>query len=205
MDLPTLLITVGPIVAGYFIGGIPFGIVVARLVGGPDPRTVGSGRTGGANTARAIGGRAAIVAGLLDAGKGAVSALIPLLLGAGPVVQVLAALAAILGHSRSPYIGLRGGRGIAPGFGGLVVIQPLVALIVVPFFVAVLVVGRISSVASLSASALAMVALIGAVILFQMDPAYAVYAVAAAAMIWLFHVDNIQRLLAGQERRIDHR
>ena len=67
---------------------------------------------------RALGFRAAVVAGLLDAAKGAVAAAIPLLLGSGPLVQVLAALAAILGHSRSPYIRFGGGRGIAPASAG---------------------------------------------------------------------------------------
>jgi glycerol-3-phosphate acyltransferase PlsY len=205
MDLPTLAITVGPIVAGYFIGGIPFGIVVARIVGGPDPRSLGSGRTGGANVMRALGLRAAVVAGLLDAGKGAVAAIIPLLLGSGPLVQVLAALAAILGHSRSPYIRFGGGRGIAPGFGGLIVIQPLIGLAIVPIFGIILVASRISSLASLTSAALAMVGLLVAVAAFGMNPAYAVYAVGGAAMIWLFHSDNIQRLLAGQERRIEFR
>ena len=203
MDLSTVVVTIGPIVAGYFIGGIPFGLVVARLIGGPDPRTIGSGRTGGANVLRALGPRAALVAGLLDAAKGSVSALIPLVLGAPPIVQVLAALAAILGHSRSPYIGFGGGRGIAPGFGGLLVIQPVLALVIVPIFGLILVGSRISSLASLTSSALAMVGLLIAVFVFGMHPAYAVYAVAGAAMIWLFHTDNIRRLLAGEERRIE--
>lgn len=205
MNLPTLAIIVGPIVAGYLIGAIPFGLVVARLVGGPDPRSLGSGRTGGANVLRALGFRWALVAGLLDAAKGAVSALIPLLLGAGPVVQVLAALASILGHSRSPYIGFGGGRGIAPGFGSLLVIQPVVALVIVPIFGLILLASRISSLASLTSSAVAMVGVLAAVVLYGMHPAYAAYAVGAAGMIWLFHHDNIQRLLAGQERRIDWR
>ncbi|HYX12144.1 MAG TPA: glycerol-3-phosphate 1-O-acyltransferase PlsY [Candidatus Acidoferrum sp.] len=205
MDLPTLAITVGPIVAGYFIGGIPFGIVVARVVGGPDPRSLGSGRTGGANVMRALGFRAAVVAGLLDAAKGAVAAAIPLMLGSGPLVQVLAALAAILGHSRSPYIRFGGGRGIAPGFGGLAVIAPLIALVIVPIFGFILVASRISSLASLTSSALAMIGLLIAVGAFGMNPAYAVYAVGGAAMIWLFHSDNIRRLLTGQERRIEFR
>src|ERR687888_1819495 len=203
MDWSASLVAIGPIIAAYFIGGIPFGLVVARAVGGPDPRTIGSGRTGGANVLRALGPRAALVAGLLDAGKGAASALIPLLLGSGPVVQVLAALAAILGHSRSPYIGFGGGRGIAPGFGGLAVIQPVLALIIVPIFGLILLAGRISSLASLTSSALAMVGLLVAVAVFGLHPVYAVYAVAGAGMIWLFHSDNIRRLLAGQERRID--
>jgi len=205
MDLPTLAITVGPIVAGYFIGGIPFGIVVARVVGGPDPRSLGSGRTGGANVMRALGFRAAVVAGLLDAAKGAVAAAIPPMLGSGPLVQVLAALAAILGHSRSPYIRFGGGRGIAPGFGGLAVIAPPIALAIVPIFGFILIASRISSLASLTSSALAMIGLLIAVGAFGMNPAYAVYAVGGAGMIWLFHSDNIRRLLTGQERRIEFR
>jgi glycerol-3-phosphate acyltransferase PlsY len=200
------LVTAGALVlAGYLIGSIPFGIVVARLVGGPDPRTLGSGRTGGANVVRALGPRAGIAAGLLDAAKGAVAALLPALVGAGPVVQVLAALAAILGHSRSVYIRFGGGRGIAPAFGGLVVIQPLVALVAIVAFVAVLVVSRISSLASLTASALACLALLAAVVGLGMHPAFAVFALVATAMIWLFHRDNIQRLITGSERRIEWR
>ena len=54
------------LVAGYLLGGIPFGIIVPRLIGGPDPRTIGSGRTGGANVSRAVGYRWALVSGLLD-------------------------------------------------------------------------------------------------------------------------------------------
>ncbi len=87
MDTQTVIVAVVSIVAAYFIGGIPFGVVMARVVGGQDPRTVGSGRTGGANTMRAIGPRAALVAGLLDAAKGSVAVAIPILLGAGFVVR----------------------------------------------------------------------------------------------------------------------
>ncbi len=120
--------------AAYFIGGIPFGIVVARLVGGRDPRSIGSGRTGGANTLRAIGPRWALVSGLLDAAKGSVAVLIPRVLGFGPEFEVLGALVAIVGHSRSPYIGFGGGRGVSVAWGTLVVIQPLVALAILPVF-----------------------------------------------------------------------
>jgi len=202
MDVPTLLVAALLIAAGYGVGAIPFGIVVARVVGGPDPRSMGSGRTGGANAVRALGPRAGIAAGLLDAAKGAVAALLPLLVQADPVVQVLAALAAILGHSRSIFIGFGGGRGIAPAFGGLVVIQPLVALLAFAAFAVVLLTSRISSLASLTASTLACIGLVAAVIRFGMHPAYAAYAVVATAMIWLFHRDNIERLIAGRERRI---
>ena len=205
VDLGSLFVAVATILAGYLIGGIPWGIIVARAVGGPDPRTIGSGRTGGANTLRAIGTRAAIVAGLLDAAKGSVAVLIAIATGAGPVVEVLAALAAIVGHSRSPYIGFRGGRGIAPGWGSLLIIQPVVAILVVPIFVGILVLTRISSLASLATSAVAAIALAVAVVILGMSPVYFGYAVAGAAIIWLFHADNIHRLLSGEERRIEFR
>ena len=71
------------IAAGYVIGGIPWGVIVAKVSGGTDPRTIGSGRTGGANTMRAIGPRHALTAGLLDMHKGTAAVLLARALGAG--------------------------------------------------------------------------------------------------------------------------
>ncbi len=193
------------VVVAYLIGGIPWGVVMAKVTGGPDPRTIGSGRTGGANVMRALGPRIAAASGLLDVLKGIVAVAIAIAVGAGLPVQILAALAAILGHSRSVFIGFSGGRGIAPGLGGLIVIHPIAALVVMPVFAVVLLVGRYSSVASLTATALGALTVIFTVVAFDLSPLYAVYAVAAAGMIWLFHLDNIQRLLAGSERRIEFR
>ena len=154
---------------------------------------------------RALGMRAALVAGFLDAAKGSVSVLLAMALGADPIVQVLAALASIIGHSRSPYIGLRGGRGVAPAWGALLVIQPVVALFVIPVFLGVLVLTRISSLASLSGSIAGSVALLVAVAVVPLPTAFAAYAVLGAVVIWIFHADNIQRLLAGEERRVELR
>ncbi len=67
METRDLFVGLISVLFGYFIGGIPWGIVVARLTGGPDPRTVGSGRTGGANVMRALGVKAAGVVAVLDA------------------------------------------------------------------------------------------------------------------------------------------
>ena len=191
--------------AAYFIGGIPFGIVVARLVGGRDPRSIGSGRTGGANTLRAIGPRWALVSGLLDAAKGSVAVLIPRVLGFGPEFEVLGALVAIVGHSRSPYIGFGGGRGVSVAWGTLVVIQPLVALAILPVFGGVILATRISSLGSLLGSLFGGLLMIALVALLGLPPAYDVYAAGSVALIWIFHLDNIARLLRGTERRIDRR
>jgi acyl phosphate:glycerol-3-phosphate acyltransferase len=205
MDTGQVLLAVVVVALAYAIGGIPWGVVVARLTGGPDPRTIGSGRTGGANVMRALGPRLALLSGLLDVGKGIVAVLIAIAVGGGLGLQVLAALAAIFGHSRSLWIGFAGGRGIAPAFGTLVVIAPVAALIVIPTFVIVLLVGRYSSLASLTATAVGAVVVIAMVVLFQLSPLYIVYAFGAGGMIWLFHLDNIQRLLSGSERRIEWR
>lgn len=193
------------IVVAYVIGGIPWGVVIAKLTGGPDPRTIGSGRTGGANVMRALGPRAAAASGLLDVLKGIVAVVIAIAVGGGLLLQVLAAVAAIVGHSRSIFINFSGGRGIAPGFGGLIVIHPIAALVVMPVFAIVLLVGRYSSLASLTATAIGALVVIATVVLYGLSPLYAAYAVVAAGMIWLFHLDNIQRLLAGSERRIEFR
>ncbi|MEO5884146.1 MAG: glycerol-3-phosphate 1-O-acyltransferase PlsY [Candidatus Limnocylindrales bacterium] len=205
MDVADLAIAAAVIGFAYLVGGIPWGVVMAKLTGGPDPRTIGSGRTGGANVMRALGPRVAVASGLLDVLKGVVAVGVAIVVGAGLPIQILAALAAILGHSRSVFIGFAGGRGIAPGFGGLIVLHPIAALVVLPVFAVVLLVGRYSSLASLTATALGAVTVVVTVVAFDVQPLYAVYAIAAAAMIWLFHLDNIQRLLAGTERRIEFR
>jgi glycerol-3-phosphate acyltransferase PlsY len=191
--------------AAYFIGGIPFGILVARLIGGQDPRSIGSGRTGGANTLRAIGPRWALAAGLLDAAKGTVAVLIPRLLGFGPGLEVLGALVAIVGHSRSPYIGFGGGRGVSVAWGTLVIIQPLVAVVIIPVFAGVILVTRISSLGSLVGSLFGGLVMIILVSLQGLPQIYDLYAAGSVGLIWLFHHDNIARLLNGTERRIDRR
>lgn len=190
------------VVAAYVIGGIPWGVIVARLSGGPDPRTIGSGRTGGSNVMRALGPRLALLAGLLDLLKGVVAVLLARVLGAGPGVEVFAALAAVIGHSRSPFLGFGGGRGVATGFGALLAFSPLVALAILPVFAITIWVTRYSSLGSLVASATGGVLLAIATAVVPLSPWYYLYAVGGTLLIFLFHADNIQRLLAGEERRI---
>ncbi|HEV7605263.1 MAG TPA: glycerol-3-phosphate 1-O-acyltransferase PlsY [Candidatus Limnocylindrales bacterium] len=205
MDVGRIALAAVVVGGAYLIGGIPWGVVIARLTGGPDPRTIGSGRTGGANVLRALGPRAAALSGLLDMLKGVVAVLIAIAVGGGLTLEVLAALAAIVGHSRSPFIGFSGGRGIAPGFGGLIVISPLAAVVTLPVFAVVLLVSGYSSLASLTATAVAALAIIAITNASDQSSLYIVYALASGGLIWLFHLDNIRRLLSGSERRITWR
>ncbi len=202
MSIPDLLRAAVVIVAAYLVGSIPWGVIVARAAGGPDPRSLGSGRTGGSNMMRAVGPRLALVSGLLDAAKGSVAVLIAYALGAGALVAVLAAFLSIVGHSRSIFLGFGGGRGVAPAFGALLVISPLVTIAILPIFIGVIAISKYSSLGSLSASAASAVFLIIQVAVTGMDPWYYTYGVGGAALIWIFHKDNIGRLLAGTERKI---
>jgi len=201
MDPVVVLRAAAITVAAFVIGGIPWGVIVARLSGGPDPRTIGSGRTGGANVMRAVGPRLALVSGLLDMLKGTAAVLLARFLGAGVEVEVLAGLAAIVGHSRSPFLGFSGGRGVSAAFGAALVLAPLASAVILVVFVGVLAVSRYTSLASLVSAAVGGITLAVQVIATDLPLALLVFAMGGAVLIWLFHLDNIGRLLRGEERK----
>jgi glycerol-3-phosphate acyltransferase PlsY len=205
MQYQDLLVVGTALVAGYLIGGIPFGVIVTRLVGGPDPRSIGSGRTGGANVSRAVGFRWAGLSGVLDMLKGTAAVLLVVAAGGGPVPQIAAALAAIVGHSRSPYIRLQGGRGTATAAGGAIILAPIILVTLIPVFALTILVTRISSIGSLSASLVGGIVMIVVAAVTPLPPIYFVYGVGVPGLIWAFHLDNIGRLLRGEERRIGSR
>ena len=112
MDWSALPLAALLVALAYVSGSIPIGVLVARVSGGPDPRTVGSGRTGGTNALRALGRKWAAIVVVGDVLKGAAPVLLARWLGAGPTVEVVCALAAVLGASRSLFLGFHGGRGV---------------------------------------------------------------------------------------------
>jgi acyl phosphate:glycerol-3-phosphate acyltransferase len=199
--LPQPLLDALIVVAAYLIGSLPMGVVVARLTGARDPRTVGSGRTGGTNALRAMGFRRALTVGLLDIAKGAVPVLIAMALGAAPLIRALAGVAAVLGAWKSVFLGFHGGRGVASGIGAMLVIQPLAVLLAAPVFFGLIWLTRYVSVGSLAGSAAAVAILGGFVWAGVNELADLAFGVPAAAVVWLAHWDNIGRLLRGEERR----
>jgi glycerol-3-phosphate acyltransferase PlsY len=205
MDWSSLPLAAVLVVAAYLSGAVPMGVIVARLSGGPDLRTVGSGRTGGTNALRALGRKRAAIVVTGDVLKGAVPVLVAQALGAGPLVEVLCGLAAVLGASRSIFLGFTGGRGVGTGVGTMLVIQPLALLIAVPVFVGVILATRYVSLGSLTGSAAMAVSvwLFWMVANGRLSVAYPIYAAAGAALVWLAHADNIERLLHGTERKLD--
>jgi acyl phosphate:glycerol-3-phosphate acyltransferase len=190
------------VVMGYLVGSLPMGVIVARLTGGVDPRTVGSGRTGGTNALRAMGARRAIVVGLLDVAKGAIPILLATALDVATGVAALTGLAAVLGSWRSVFLRFGGGRGVATSVGGMLAISIPVVLLAAPVFFGIIYITRFVSLGSLLGTATGTLVSLAFVALGWLDAAWLLFTGGAVAIVWVAHRDNIQRLLAGTERRI---
>jgi glycerol-3-phosphate acyltransferase PlsY len=139
--------------------------------------------------------------GLLDIAKGAVPVLIARVAGADELVQALAGIAAVLGAWRSVFLGFHGGRGVATAIGAMLVISPLVVLLGAPIFFGVIWATRYVSLGSLAGSLAGGVLLLLLVVAGWDHPVWLVYGVAAVAIVWIAHADNIRRLLSGEERK----
>ena len=199
-----LLRTAILVAIAYLAGSIPVGALVARRVGGPDLRSVGSGRTGGTNALRALGRKWAAVVVIGDLLKGALPVVMARVMTGEPLVEVLCGGAAVTGAIWSIFAGFRSGRGVGTGVGTMLVIQPLAVLLAAPVFVVAILLTRYVSLGSLLASA----AMVPVMLLFLLIAPgtplpYVIYAAVGAALIWLAHADNIDRLLHGTERKFD--
>jgi acyl phosphate:glycerol-3-phosphate acyltransferase len=179
----------------YLCGSIPFGLLIARAASGKDVRTVGSGNIGATNVARAAGKSAAIATLVLDAVKG----LVPVLLAARsphsqPALPAACAIAAVLGHCFPPWLGFRGGKGVATGLGVSLALAPWAALGGALAWLVLFKLFRISSIGSLAGMAVALVL----AALTASRPALLGLA-GVSLLILIRHQANIRRLLRRQE------
>lgn len=185
---------------GYLVGGIPTGLLLAR-VRGIDLRSVGSGNIGATNAVRALGTRLGLVVFALDAGKAAFPVWLAMHAFAGGAeaewAPALVAMAAVLGHIFPIYLGFRGGKGVACALGVFLALDPAIALAAVVMYAQGIWLTRTSAVGSLTAvTAMAMT-----VILADKPVAQQVLAVAAATVIWLRHTSNIRQLTRDAKAR----
>ena len=196
MDSPTLLFLLLPF--SYVLGSVPCGLLVVRLLGGVDPRGVGSGNIGATNVLRTSGKAAGALTLLGDVGKGALPVCLALALALGPYAVAAVGLSAFLGHLFPIFLRFKGGKGVATACGVFLVISPValgVSALVLVFVVAVT---RYVSVGSMSAA----VALPMACAFTSSDPAYVWLAVAVAILIVFKHSENIKRLIRGTEGKL---
>jgi glycerol-3-phosphate acyltransferase PlsY len=201
--LPQPLIDVLFVAIGYLTGSLPMGVIVARLTGARDPRTVGSGRTGGTNALRAMGARRALAVAALDVLKGFIPVAAASLLGASSIGVALTGVAAVVGAWASVFLRFHGGRGVATGIGAALFIQPLAVLLAAPFFFGTIWITRFVSLGSLLGVAAGALGMGLFVLLGWNDWPDFVFGVAGATVVWIAHHDNIERLLRGEERRFE--
>lgn len=206
--MTTVGVLAAVIAVAYLLGSLPTGYLAGRFLKAIDIRDHGSGSTGATNVLRVLGKGPALAVFLIDVLKGVLAvAIARLLVQSWPTQSlqpswflVLAALAALIGHSAPVWLRFKGGKSVATGLGVLIGLVPLISLLAVAIFGAVLAVSRIVSLGSILAAAS-----MGALMVWTYhasQPAYALFgAVAAIYVIWR-HRSNMERLLQGREPRI---
>lgn len=199
--MPGPLAGIALVVGSFLLGAIPWGYLAGKAAGGIDLRAVGSGGTGATNVLRTLGLRASAAVFVLDFAKGIVPVLAAKALGFTPDWVAAAAIAAVAGHCWSPFIGFKGGKGVATGAGAAITLFPPV-LVVLPIMAALVWQTKFVSLGSLVASGLAAALAIGFAHSGRLDTSAALAIAVIAAIIVVRHEANIRRLLAGTERRI---
>ncbi|HET6928715.1 MAG TPA: glycerol-3-phosphate 1-O-acyltransferase PlsY [Candidatus Acidoferrum sp.] len=187
--------------AAYFLGSIPFGLILAKLFAGSDIRKSGSGNIGATNVARVVGPSAGIITLALDVAKGAAAVwLASRVTAQSSTAMTLAAIAALLGHCFPIWLKFKGGKGVATALGVFLVLSPLAALCALVVFILVAIAWRYASLASVSAAAS-----MPLLMYFLWAPGHAPPLVVdfgtlfASALVIFKHDANLQRLVDGEE------
>lgn len=215
--LIVLIICILYLIVAYLIGSIPTGYWLAKMLKGIDIRTVGSGSTGATNVYRSVGKVAGITVFFIDFCKGYFPVVLANWVLFGNVMYatgcryetvdsyhllpVLAAAATLIGHSRSIFLGFKGGKSAATGLGTLFALDFRVGLFTFLLWMLVLYVSKMVSVASILATAVC----IPLMIFFRSIPSYIIYCIFGFIYVTIRHKANIGRILAGTEPRIGGR
>jgi glycerol-3-phosphate acyltransferase PlsY len=205
---------VAAIIVGYLLGSIPFGLLLTRRYAKVDVTKYGSGKIGATNVLRTAGRKVAILVAALDLSKGMLAVIFAgLIVGKGYLVvngfglgalvaEVLAALAAIVGHNWSVFLKFRGGRGVATFFGGLIALCPPAAI----FGGEIIIIGagltRYVSLGSIAGAVGSYAVLVPLTIMNRFPIEYLFYALIGTIIIFVMHRDNIARLMSGKERKL---
>ncbi len=198
LDTPLWLLGLVGLLA-YALGSVPFGVVIARVMGLGDLRQIGSGNIGATNVMRTGNRLAGLLTFGLDAAKGAIAALMAWAL-LGEAAGQVAALAAFLGHLYPVYLGFRGGKGVATFIGIALALAWPVGLAICAIWAVVFALSRYSSLAALVATAAGPVL----VVALGYGTMLGLF-LALGAMIFWKHADNIRRLRSGTEARFERR
>jgi glycerol-3-phosphate acyltransferase PlsY len=196
------------ILCGYFLGALPMGYFVVKLLKNRDITKVGSGRTGGTNAMRAGGVLAGVLTGLLDWGKGfAAFWLARTVLPGAYWIHALAGAAAVLGHNWSILLYIltkrvSAGAGTGPNIGAATASWPWIVLIALPVIAFCVFIVGYASVASIAAALILVASFVYLAASHVMPWAYAVFSMITAVLVIVALLPNIDRLIKGTERRV---
>lgn len=184
------------ILGAYLLGAVPFGIFFSLAFGGPNPMTAGSKNIGFTNVLRTTGKAPAVLTLVFDMCKGGVFVF---LLKDDPitVLSYLAGFSAVLGHNFSIYLGFKGGKGVATGFGALFSLSPLIGLGSVMIWLLVFYFSKISSLSALSSFFLQPV-----LCYFFASRELFLFSLSLSSLIFIRHHANIRRLVCGDELKL---
>lgn len=192
------------ILATYLMGSIPWGVVLGKVFKGVDVRQHGSGATGATNALRVLGWKFSAAVFVLDFLKGLLPVAVARWLDCPGWVIGAVAVVSVAGHCWSPFIGFRGGKGMATGGGAAVALMPWLVVMLVPMSI-VVAVTRYVSLASLSAAAIGSGLVVALALEGSFPNWWAIGVVSVAAIITIQHRGNISRLLNGTERKFGAR
>lgn len=182
----------------YFVGSIPFGLILTRLAGYGDIRRIGSGNIGATNVLRTGNKKLALLTLLLDLLKGLLAVVIGRIFG--PEIGLVAAVGVVVGHVFPVWLRFKGGKGVATAGGVVLALAWPAGAIAIGVWLAIAVLFRYSSLAALAAAATTPLSA-----WFLADRDTAILIAFIAALIILRHHDNIGRLLQGRESKINLR
>ena len=186
---------------GCLLGAIPFGVVVSKAMGLPDPRTVGSKNVGFTNVLRVSGKKAGILTLLGDMGKGWVMGWAAMQWLTDERFIMLVALSVILGHLFSPFLNFKGGKGVATAMGAVLGLSPSIGLLLLLIWLGAVAIWRYSSGGALAAfGCFPVVAIVN-----EQRQGFFVFSLVVSTLIWVKHKDNIVRLWKGTESKIGQR
>lgn len=199
MDLSGL--TWAFVLAGYLLGAVPFGVVISKIMGLPDPRTVGSKNVGFTNVLRVSGKTAGILTLIGDMGKGWVMGYAGSSWYQTEWAVLVIALAPFLGHLFSPFLRFKGGKGVATALGSVLGVAPMIGLLLLLVWVGAVALWRYSSGGALSAFGCFPIV---AALMHPTGP-FLLFSLLVSGLIVLKHKGNITRLLQGTETKIGQR
>ncbi len=190
------------VIVAYVIGSVPTGYLIVKIKTGKDLRTIGSGSTGATNVKRVLGKKYFFIVMILDAIKGALPVVLAEhFISAGSslgLAPVAAAVAVIIGHSKSMFLQFKGGKSVASGVGTILALNFVVGLVIALVWGIITYTTKYVSVGSIVAL------IISPFVMFYLSApvAYVVYCALGAIYIVYLHRENIRRLMQGNENKV---